>query len=104
MAVFMKCGTGEITLYPFQDENPKENALRVTFSRLPIYVSLTNMERVVIFGDMRLDFNAPGGDIETVFIPRLQGGYAFFHAIYDTEDEVYILHTFKEPGKRNPRA
>ncbi|WP_054839798.1 hypothetical protein [Thermococcus sp. JCM 11816] len=60
VAVFMKCGTGgEIALYPFQDENPKEHALRVTFSRLPIYVSLTNMERVVIFGDMRLDFSAP---------------------------------------------
>ncbi|BAD84984.1 putative 5-methylcytosine restriction system, GTPase subunit [Thermococcus kodakarensis KOD1] len=101
VAVFMKCGTGEIALYPFQDENPKEHALRVTFSRLPIYVSLTNMERVVIFGDMRLDFSAPA-DLETVFIPRLQGGYAFFHAIHDTDDEIYILHTFKEPGMKNP--
>ncbi|NJF24765.1 AAA family ATPase [Thermococcus sp. Bubb.Bath] len=101
VAVFMKCGTGEVTIYPFKDKNPKENVMRITFSRLPIYVNLTNMERLVVFGDMNLDFNAPG-EVSTVFIPKLQGGYAFFHAIHDTEDEIYILHTFKEPGKNTP--
>jgi len=101
VAVFMKCWTGEIAVYPVDSGNPKENFLRITFSKLPIYVSLTNMERLVIFGDMSLDFSSQG-EINTVFIPKLQGGYSFFHAIRDTEDEIYILHTFKEPGRKTP--
>ena len=99
IGVFSKCGGGEVALYPL-NEDPREKALRITFSRPPIYVSLTPHDRVVIFGDMRLNFTAPS-EAEIIFIPRLPGGYAFFHAIYDTDDEVYILHTFKEPnGKK----
>ncbi|WP_297508774.1 AAA family ATPase [Thermococcus sp.] len=96
VGVFSKCGGGEITLYPLSG-SPREEAKRITFSKPPIYVFLTANDRVIIFGDMRLNFTAPA-EVEVVFIPRLPGGYAFFHSIYDTPEEVYILHTFKEPG------
>jgi 5-methylcytosine-specific restriction protein B len=97
VAVFAKCGGGEVTLYPLK--GPRERALKITFSKPPIYVTLTPMDRIVIFGDIHIDFTAPA-EVEVIFIPRLVGGYAFFHGIYDTEDEMYILHTFKDPGKK----
>jgi len=99
VGVFSKCGGGEVALYPL-DRPPRENALKITFSKPPIYVLLTPNDRVVIFGDMNLNFTAPA-EAEVLFIPKLPGGYAFFHGIYDTEEEVYILHTFREPnGKK----
>ncbi|MDV3104383.1 McrB family protein [Thermococcus waiotapuensis] len=101
VAIFTKCGTGEIVVYPIRGENPRENFRRVTFSRPPIYVSFTTMERFVVFGDMKLDFSTPA-EISAVFVPKVQSGYAFFHAIRDTEDEIYILHTFKEPARETP--
>lgn len=96
----MKCGIGEIVFYLFQDENLKEYVLRVIFLRFFIYVSLINMERVVIFGDMRFDFSV-FVDFEIVFIFCFQGGYVFFYVIYDIDDEIYIFYIFKEFGMKN---
>lgn len=100
IGVFSKCGGGEVALYPLE-EPPKENALRVAFSKPPIYILLTPNDRVVVFGDMSINFTAPA-ETEVLFIPKLPGGYAFFHGVYDTEEEAYILHTFREPnGKKS---
>jgi len=95
IGVFSKCGKGEVTLYPLSGSSVE----KVVFTESPLYVSLTPRDRVVVFGDMRLNFT-PSPGVEVIFIPKLPGGYAFFHSIYDTEDEVYLLHTFRDPVTR----
>lgn len=95
LAVFTKCGTGEVKLYPIQSEDPESEALSVAFTKLPLYVTLTSMDRLLVFCDYKVDYIAPA-DVEVVKIPTPPRGFAYIHSVRDTEDSIYMLYTFRE--------
>ena len=95
LAVFTKCGTGEVRIYPVQSADPESEVLSVTFTRLPLYVSFTPHERLVVFCDYKVEYFAPG-DVEVVKIPTPQDGFAYIHSVKDTDDLLYLLYTFRK--------
>ncbi|NJE04599.1 AAA family ATPase [Thermococcus sp. M36] len=98
LAVFTKCGTGEVKIYPIQSADPESEALSVTFTRLPLYVSFTSRGRLLVFCDYKVEYFAPA-DIEVIKIPTPRNGFAYIHSVKDTEDSLYLLYTFKENQK-----
>ncbi len=99
LAVFTKCGTGEVKIYPVQSADPESEVLPVTFTRLPLYVSFTPHERLVVFCDYKVEYFAPG-EVEVIKIPTPQDGFAYIHSVKDTDDSLYLLYTFRENQKQ----
>ncbi len=103
LAVFTKCGTGgEVKLYPIQSEDPESEALSVAFTKLPLYVTLTSMDRLLVFCDYKVDYIAPA-DVEVVKIPTPpRGGFAYIHSVRDTGGTPSTCSTpsgkIKDPG------
>ena len=98
LAVFTKCGTGEVKVYPVQSGDPESEAISVTFSRIPLYVTFTRGGRIVLFCDYRVDYHSTG-EIDVVKIPTLPMGFAYIHAAVDTSDSLYLLYTLREGQK-----
>ncbi|ASJ09308.1 restriction endonuclease [Thermococcus siculi] len=99
LAVFTKCGSGTVTIYPVKSQDVEKDALQVIFSKLPLYVNFTRNERLVVFSDYKVEYMAPEG-VEIVKIPTPPNGYAFIHAVKDTDDALYILYTWREGNKQ----
>lgn len=98
LAVFTKCYTGEVKIYPIQSDNPESDALSVTFTRLPLYVNFTSLGRLVVFCDYKVEYFAPA-EIEVIKIPTPSNGFAYIHSVKDTKDSLYLLYTFRENQK-----
>ncbi len=94
LAVFTKCGAGEVRIYPVQLTDPESGVLSVTFTKLPLYASFTPHERLVVFCDYKVEYFAPG-DVEVIKIPTPQDGFAYIHSVKDTDDSLYMLYTFR---------
>ncbi|CAD5244330.1 McrB family protein [Thermococcus camini] len=102
-AVFTKCSPGRAVIYPVTSQDPEKESLVVDFSKVPLYVSFTPRKRLVVFGDPTLDYMVPEG-VRVVKLPTPADGYAYLHAITDSDDAVYVLYTWKDGQKHELRV